>query len=153
MNSSGESVDIARLREAANDVSTAVGVPDYEIFAAVAQLRHLQFLQHAYCVNAGWYDNPHTGRRVDRNVGEMLALIHSEVSEALEGHRRCKFDEHLPHRAAIEVELADVLLRVLDLAGYLRLDLGAALVEKWAYNTKRIDHMHSQRTDAGGKAF
>lgn len=60
-------------------------------------------------------------------------------------------DDHLPHRKAIEVELADAVLRIADLCGYLELDLGAALVEKLEYNTKRADHKLENRRKDGGK--
>lgn len=104
-------------------------------------------------VAAGWYSDPKTGERIERNVGEMLALIHSEVSEALEGHRKKLMDDHLPHRPMIEVELADATIRILDLAGYLGLDIQAALDEKRAYNANRSDHKLENRMKDGGKAF
>lgn len=104
-------------------------------------------------VRAGWYSDPKTGERVERNVGEMLALIHSEISEALEGHRKNLMDDHLPHRRMIEVELADAVIRICDLAGYLGLDLGGALEEKREYNANRADHKIENRAKDGGKAF
>lgn len=73
----------------------------------------------------------------NRNVGELLALIHSEVSEGLEGHRKNLDDDHLPHRKSLEVELADAMIRILDMAAGLKLDLGGAMVDKLAYNAKR----------------
>lgn len=108
---------------------------------------------HGRAVAAGWYKDPKTGKRLTRNVGEQLALVHSEISEALEGHRKNKQDDHLPHRKAIEVELADALIRICDLAGYLGLDLGAAYAEKLEYNARRADHKLENRAAAGGKAF
>lgn len=104
-------------------------------------------------VRAGWYSDPRTGERIQRNVGEMLALIHSEISEALEGHRKNLMDDHLPHRSMIEVELADAVIRICDLAGYLGLDLGGALEEKREYNANRADHKPENRARDGGKAF
>jgi NTP pyrophosphatase (non-canonical NTP hydrolase) len=108
---------------------------------------------HSRSLKAGWYTNPKTGERLERNVGEMLALIHSEVSEALEGHRKNLKDDHLPNRPMVEVELADTLIRVFDLAGYLGLDLGGAYAEKLAYNLSRADHQLENRAKEGGKAF
>ena len=108
---------------------------------------------HQLSVNAGWYQNPKTGEMVERNVPEMLALIHSEVSEALEGHRKNSMDEHLPNRKAIEVELADAIIRIGDLAGCLKLDIGGAIVEKIHYNTRRADHTLAVRAAEGGKEF
>jgi len=86
-------------------------------------------------------------------IGTRLGLIHSEVSEAMEGYRLDAWDEHLPHRKSVEVELADVLIRVLDLGGALGLDLGGALVEKVAYNETRTDHKPENRRKQGGKRF
>ena len=94
-----------------------------------------------------------TGKRIDRNVGECLALIHSEISEALEGHRKDLMDDKLPYRKMFEVELADAMLRILDLAGAHGLDIGGALVEKHAYNLKREDHTNEARLAANGKKY
>jgi NTP pyrophosphatase (non-canonical NTP hydrolase) len=86
-------------------------------------------------------------------VCQKLALIHSEVSEALEGARKGKQDDHLPHRPGVEVELADAVIRICDLAGAMGLDLGGAVAEKMAYNAQRADHKLTARSAPGGKAF
>jgi NTP pyrophosphatase (non-canonical NTP hydrolase) len=62
------------------------------------------------------------------NIGEKLALIHSEVSEALEAYRK---DEPL------DEELADVMIRVADLAGWLKIDLSEAIINKMIFNETR----------------
>lgn len=108
---------------------------------------------HSRSRRAGWYTDPKTGEELERNVGEMLCLVHSEVSEALEGYRKNKADDHLPNRPMVEVELADTLIRIFDLAGYLGLDLGGAYAEKLAYNLSRADHKLENRAKDGGKAF
>lgn len=84
---------------------------------------------------------------------EKLCLIHSEVSEAMEGWRKDADDDKLPHRKMIEVEMADAVIRIADLAGALGLDLGEAVAEKLAFNTHRQDHKPEARAAAGGKAF
>ena len=86
-------------------------------------------------------------------VAQKLCLIHSEVSEAMEGHRKGLKDDKLKHRPMIEVELADALIRICDLAGALGLDLGGAIEEKLAYNATRADHKQEARNASGGKSY
>lgn len=73
----------------------------------------------------------------ERNVGELLMLVTSELGEALEGHRKDLMDDHLKHRKMFEVEIADAFIRLLDLSAGLGLDLGMAMVEKLEYNRSR----------------
>ncbi|XEY16560.1 hypothetical protein ABMY26_07125 (plasmid) [Azospirillum sp. HJ39] len=115
---------------------------------------------HAASRAAGWYTNLKTGQPLKRNVPEMLCLIHSEISEAMEGYRKNLQDDKLPHRKMVGVELADALIRILDLAGYLDtlpeyegLDLAGAVLEKMAFNANRSDHKPENRVLDGGKKF
>ncbi|RWX28480.1 hypothetical protein EHH54_32465 [Rhizobium leguminosarum] len=113
---------------------------------------------HAQSRKAGWYTDLTTGKALDRNVPEMLCLIHSEISEAMEGYRKSKpgktlMDDKLPNRPMAEVELADAMIRIGDLAAFLGYDLGGAIVEKMAFNANREDHKIENRLKAGGKAF
>ncbi len=87
-----------------------------------------QALCHGLSVQAGWWTDLETGERKDRNKGELLALIHSEISEAMEGARKDLMDDHLTHRKMEEVELADAIIRILDYAGAYDLNVGAAMV-------------------------
>lgn len=103
-------------------------------------------LCHGLSKDAGWHDNP-------REIGTMLMLIVSEVAEAMEGDRRGLMDDHLPHRKMMEVELADAVIRIMDLAGSRGYDLGGAIVEKLQYNQQRKDHKKENRELAGGKAY
>lgn len=89
----------------------------------------------------------------ERNVGELLMLTTSELAEAMEGHRKDLMDDKLPHRKMFEVELADALIRILDMAGGLGLDLEGAYKEKMAYNSHRADHKIENRKADGGKAY
>jgi NTP pyrophosphatase (non-canonical NTP hydrolase) len=101
---------------------------------------------------AGGYTNLKTGDPLARNIPEMLCLVHSEISEALEGFRKDLMDDHIPDRKMFEVELADTLIRIFDLAGYQGLDLGGALIEKLEYNASRADHKIENRRQPGGKS-
>ena len=92
-------------------------------------------------------------QKLERNFGELLALIHSEISEAMEGGRKDRMDDHLPHFTSVEVELADALIRIFDLAGALQINLGEAFVQKFMYNQTRQDHKIEERMKPGGKEF
>lgn len=106
-----------------------------------------------HAANAKWWLDPHTQQPKERNVGEMLMLCVSEIAEAMEGHRKDLMDDKLSHRKAFEVEIADTLIRILDLAEGLGLDLGGAFVEKMSYNSQRDDHKLENRIKPGGKIY
>lgn len=101
----------------------------------------------------GWWTNPETGHPKQRNKGEMIALMHSELSEALEGVRKGTQDDHLPEYDSVTVELADTIIRILDFAGGFGLPVGQALVDKMLYNGQRADHKPENRVKEGGKDF
>ena len=103
--------------------------------------------------NRKWWVDLETEEPKDRNVPEMLMLIVSEIAEAMEGHRKSLQDDKLPHRSMLEVELADALIRLLDLAGGLGLDLGGAYKEKMDYNESRLDHQREARLAVNGKKY
>ena len=111
------------------------------------------YVEKTHAANVKWWRDIRTGLPIERNFGELIALCHSELSEALEGHRRNLQDDKLPNRKMAEVELVDCLIRIFDMAGGLRMDLEGAYVEKMAFNAQRADHRPENRVLAGGKAY
>ena len=78
---------------------------------------------HTNAVLHGFWDKP-------SEVGTLLALIHSEISEALEAHRH-------GDKVNFAEELADTVIRIADLCGGYNIDLERAVLDKMAYNSKR----------------
>lgn len=110
---------------------------------------------HGAASAAGWW-TAKDGTPVQDNCyafSNKLALIHSEISEAMEGDRKGIKDSHLPLRDMREVELADAVIRIFDLAGAYSMDLGAAIAEKMLYNLSRDDHQPAARSAVGGKVY
>jgi hypothetical protein len=105
--------------------------------------------------NEKWWQDPATGMPIKRNKGELLALIHSEVSEALEGERKGLMDDKLPQYPMPVVEIVDAIIRQLDyLQGFWPcINLDAVFWAKMEYNATREDHKHEARRIAGGKQF
>lgn len=116
---------------------------------------------HKQNVDAGWWTNIQTGESLvslsgekpKRNIPEMLMLVVTEILEAMEGHRKNLMDDKLPHRPMLEVELADAVIRICDMAGGLNLDLVGAINEKRQYNSQREDHKLENRLKADGKKY
>lgn len=88
----------------------------------------------AWCERKGWEPDP------GRSFGDEMALLHSEVSEALEAYRTWKFDDPtVPGEKpeGVAAELADVLIRLLHYSAVHGFDLGAEYERKMAYNERR----------------
>ena len=91
----------------------------------VADICHRIALDHGF-----WQDS--------QNFGEKIALIHTELSECLEAMRHGDGpDEHLPHHRNAEIELADAVIRIFDLAAHEHMDIGSAIIEKMRFNMSR----------------
>lgn len=118
-------------------------------------------LCHGLAEKSGWWVDTETGEDVrtwpkkflDLWIAAKLMLVVTEVSEAMEGHRKNLPDDKLPARPMLEVELADALIRICDLAGGLKLDLPGAVIEKLKFNQCRPDHKLENRTADGGKSI
>lgn len=100
-----------------------------------------------------WWKDPVTGEMLDRNKGEMICLMHSELSEMLEGVRKDLPDDKLPQYPMEHVELVDTLIRAFDYAGRYGIDLEAIFNAKLEYNANRADHKLENRMKEGGKKF
>lgn len=87
----------------------------------------------------GWWDEP-------REDGTIIALIHSELSEALEGLRKDLISDKIPPFLAVEEELADVIIRIMDAAERRGWRVCDAVLAKIRYNADR-EYRH------GGKRF
>lgn len=112
-----------------------------------------EYARVCHKANDQWWRDPRTGERINRNKGELLMLIVSEVAEAMEGERKNLQDDKLPHRAMAEVELVDALIRIFDYAGAFGYDLEGAYQEKTIFNAQRVDHKAEARLAANGKQF
>lgn len=110
--------------------------------------QHLTDMCHGLACEAGWWDDDSK-----RHVPTLLMLCVSELAEAMEGDRKGLMDDHLPHRKMLEVELADCLIRIFDMAGGLGIDVAGAMLDKLQYNTQRADHKKENREAENGKKY
>lgn len=120
-------------------------------------LNELSRLCHQNAINKGFFDE-------GKNTGEMIALMHSELSEALEADRKDSYvryhsmdaingwidDEDFKRaykkhvKGSFEEEMADILIRVFDMCGYKNIDIDAHVKAKMRYNSLR-ERMHSKK--------
>lgn len=127
-------------------------------------IHELQAIAYQQSADKGFHDDePTSGRALLSLNAERIALMHSELSEALEELRNGKpadetyyptmpaewhaGKEYAPFKPeGVPSEMADVVIRVLDFCGANGIDLEGMITEKLAYNASR-PHRH------GGKRF
>lgn len=114
---------------------------------------YFQDLAHTQAVDSGFWEAKNDPEELYKIVPTKIALIHSEASEALEGHRKNLMDDKLPHRSAFATELADIIIRTADLAAAHNINLGEIIAEKMEFNATRPDHKPSNRAMDGGKKY
>lgn len=86
---------------------------------------------YANSIKHGFWDEP-------RNDGEIIALIHSECTELLEAVRHSNpSSEHIPMFSAAEEELADIVIRVMDMAKGRGWRVAQAIEAKMLFNRGR----------------
>lgn len=142
----------------------AIAMPEYEVSYVADKpnsnnmktINELCVEVHQNAKSKGFYDEP-------KNTGEMLALIHSEVSEALEADRKDSYctanlnvlggwvhddDFQVEYKAkakgTFEEEMADIVIRVFDMCGYKGIDLQAHVEMKMRFNALR-EHKHGKK--------
>ena len=97
-----------------------------------ARFKAMSQYVHSWAKSKGFWDGG------ARNDGEMLMLMVSELAEALEALREGNPpDDKLPDFSSFEVELADVIIRIMDLAAARDLRIGAAILAKVEFNQTR----------------
>lgn len=109
-------------------------------------------MSYVHKCNYRWWHDEH-GRKLDRNKGEVLCLIHSEISEAMEGERKSLMDDKLPHYPMAAVEMADAVIRIFDYCEGFGYDLAGAIRDKLEYNKTREDHSYEARSEKNGKKW
>lgn len=106
-----------------------------------------EYVNLAYnnALDKGWHEK-------ERTIGDLICLMHSELSEALEEHRNghspteVYYNAEKPNKPeGVPVELADCIIRIFDFCGKYDIDLEAIIDEKMVYNQSR-PHRHGNKS-------
>ena len=122
-----------RLEDSMNETLDDSGGQFVRSFEEVSKVVHSNAVLH------GWWDEG------DRNFGEQIALMHSELSEALEAWREGDMDsEHVEGMPSVVEELADVIIRIMDTCFKYEYPLADAIIEKTKFNITR-EYRHGNK--------
>jgi hypothetical protein len=119
-------LEIDNQRSLGESIFLTISDNKYQFVESVDELKKLdlpinQVIKeiHENNVKAGWWSNLKTGESIleTRNRSEILALVHSEVSEAYFGFKNDLMDDKITSRKMLFVELADTAIRLMDLMG------------------------------------
>lgn len=125
---SNNTTAIKMINEGEGDHSDPIA---HEMF--IASFNYLAGSIHDWAKRKGFWEDGQ-----DRNDGEMIALMHAELSEALEALRHGNPpDDHIPEFTGVEAELADVIIRIMDAAGARGWRVAEAIAAKVEYNEGR----------------
>jgi len=121
--------DLARLNDKIEELAK---IPEKTLASSFTKEFDLVQKQvHVMAKDRGWWDDPRTD-------AECICLIHSELSEALEYMRSDnKFSDHIPEFLGVVEELADAIIRAMDMSQYHGWKLSEAIIAKIKFNATR----------------